>query len=291
MRRICATLLLTLTVLATGRVRAADSDSIEFQSGIEYSNPHDEHLKLDLGRPKSSEGLAPAVVCIHGGGWAGGGREGWDDVCKQLAGRGYVAITITYRLAPKYIFPAQACDVKAAVRWLRANAERLKVDPNRIGAVGDSAGGHLSMFLGATGGVPEFDREGENQKQSSRVQCVVDYYGPSDLTRGYGRLPMVDQLISQFLGGNLEHAHEAHIRASPLFWVTPEAAPMLLIHGTKDALVSPDHATWMHDRLKSVDVDTELLILEGAGHGFGGDDLKRARDATFAFFDKHLKKK
>ena len=143
MRRICGSVILALIVLVAGRAFAAGDDSIEFQSSVEYSNPHGEHLKLDLAQPKPIDGLAPAVVCIHGGGWAGGGREGWDDVCKQLAARGYVAITVTYRLAPKYVFPAQIDDVKAAVRWLRANAERLKVDPNRIGAVGDSAGGHL----------------------------------------------------------------------------------------------------------------------------------------------------
>jgi len=291
MRRCYFSILTAILALMAGRALAADADQIEFEHDVEYSNPSNEHLKLNLARPKKSDALAPAVVCIHGGGWHSGNRESWDAVCKQLAERGYVAITVTYRFAPKYPFPAQAYDVKAAVRWLRANAERLGIDPNRIGAVGDSAGGHLATFLGATGGVPEFDQDGDNLKQSSRIQCVVDYYGPSDLTRAVGYSPVADNIFVQFLGGDLEHARRAYIRASPFFWVTPEAAPMLLIHGTKDPLVSPDNATWMHDRLKSAEVDSELLLLEGAGHGFGGDDLKRAREATFAFLDKHLKKK
>src|SRR6476469_216257 len=121
-------------------LRAADKTV--FEKDIEYSNPDNQHLQVDLARP-DGEGPYPAVVCIHGGGFRAGNRQSYDGLIKKLAKNGYVAITVEYRLAPKYPFPAAIYDVKAAVRWLRANATKYHVDPNRIGATGDSAGGHL----------------------------------------------------------------------------------------------------------------------------------------------------
>ena len=295
-RRFLGCVLLVLNCAFCGAMAKA-ADPVKIERNVEFSNPQDQHLKLDLARPAKTEELAPAIVCIHGGGWAFGNKEGWDGVCRQFALRGYVAASVAYRFAPKYKFPDQVNDVKAAVRWLRANATRLKIDPNRLGAVGDSAGGHLSMMLGTTGEEKEFEKEpnnggekrGENPGLSSRVQCVVDFYGPADLTRGYGMSPAVDKLYRDFMGVDLEHGRRQHVLASPLYWVTPDSAPMLLIHGTKDPIVSYQQAIWMRDRLKAAEVEVELLPIEGGGHGFGGADLQRAHDAMFAFFDKHLK--
>ncbi len=125
--------------------------------------------------------------------------------------------------------------------------------------------------------VKRFDRDGDNLDQSSRIQCEVNYYGPNDMTRMYGVQPGVDKVVSQFVGGDLEHARHEHILASPLSWVTPAAAPTLIIHGTKDDVVPHDQGVWMRDRLQAADVPVELLSIEGAGHGFGGDDGKRKR--------------
>jgi acetyl esterase/lipase len=286
--RRAAYLLLFLLALAFGATPAPAAE-IEFETDIEYSNPQGEHLQLNLARPEQIDGLAPAVVCIHGGGFRAGNRQRWDAVCRQLAERGYVAVTVTYRLAPKHQFPAAVNDVKAAVRWLRANAERLKIDPKRIGTLGDSAGGHLAQFLGVTGGVNQFDADGDNLPQSSNVQCVVNFYGPSDLTQSYGKSVDAAEVLPLFLGGDLEHARHRHILASPLYWATPQAAPTLLIHGTKDPYVAYEQAVWMRDRLQADDVTVELLTLEGAGHGFQGEDARRANDAMFAFLDKFLK--
>ncbi len=140
-----------------------------------------------------------------------------------------------------------------------------------------------------TGGVRQFDADGDNLQQSSRVKCVVNFYGPSDLTRSYGKSVDAAEVLPLFLGGDLEHARHRHIVASPLSWVTPEAAPTLLIHGTKDPYVAYEQATWLRDRMQAADATVELLTLEGAGHGFQGDDALRANDAMFAFLDKHLK--
>src|SRR5437588_145823 len=172
-----ARLLSTVLLLAVVAIpiRAAE---IVFEQDLEYANPDNQYLQVNLARPKSGETKRPAVVCIHGGGFRAGDRKRWDGACKKLAERGYVAMTVTYRLAPKYQFPAAVNDVKAAVRWLRANAEKYQVDPDRIAALGDSAGGHLAQFLGVTGDVAQFEGDGGNGGQSSRVACVVNYYGP-----------------------------------------------------------------------------------------------------------------
>src|SRR5439155_2634031 len=118
---------------------------------------------------------------------------------------------------------------------------------------------------------------------------VVNFYGPSDFTKSYGHSVDAAEVLPLFLGGNLEQARQRHIAASPLYWVTPDAAPTLCIHGTKDNYVAYDQATWIVDRLKAAGVDAELLTMEGAGHGFGGEVAKRADEAMFTYFDKRLK--
>jgi acetyl esterase/lipase len=264
-------------------------ENVQFESGVEYSNPDGQHLQLDLARPKG-DGPFPAVICIHGGGFRAGTREGYDPLCVTLAKHGYIAVTVTYRLAPKYQFPAAVFDVKASVRWLRANAARYGIDPHRIGVMGGSAGGHLAQFLGVTGGVQRFEGDGGNADQSSRVACVVNYFGPSDFTKSYGKSVDAAEVLPLFLGGDLEHARRRHIEASPLYWVTPDAAPTLCIHGTEDKYVAHEQAVWLVDRLKASAVEAELLTLEGAGHGFRGADAQKAEKAMIEFFDRHLKK-
>jgi acetyl esterase/lipase len=266
-------------------------DTVTFEAGIEYSNPDGQHVQLDLARPKKAEGSLPAVLCIHGGGFRAGKREGYDAQIIRLAERGYVAVTMSYRLAPKYPFPAAVHDTKAAVRWLRANAKKYGIDPERIGVTGGSAGGHLALFLGVTGDVKEFEGDGGNPAESSKVKCVVNVYGPSDFTKSYGKSVDAAEVLPLFLGGNLEKARPLHIKASPLYWVTPNAAPTLCIHGTDDKYVAHEQSEWLVEKLKAANVEAELLTLEGAGHGFKGKDAETAEKAMIAFFDKHLKKK
>ena len=261
----------------------------KFETGIEYANPDNQHLQLNLAQPSEGGGPFPAVICIHGGGCRAGKREGWDAVCKQLASRGYVAVTITYRLAPKYQFPAAIEDCKAAVRWVRANAGKYHVDANRIGVTGDSAGGHLTQFLAVTNNVHDFDGD-QNAGPSSAVQCAAAFYGPCDFTKSYGKSVDAAEVLPLFLGGNLEQQYRRHVIASPLYWVTPDCPPMLLLHGTEDKYVNYEQAILMRDRLKAAQVEVELLTLEGAGHGFKGEDQKRAYAAMLEFFDRHLKK-
>lgn len=264
-------------------------DSVIWETGIEYSNPADEHLQLNLARPKAGNGPFPAVLCIHGGGFRAGKRDSYDALCIKLAERGYVAATITYRLAPKHQFPAAVHDTKAAVRWLRANATRYNINGAKIGVTGGSAGGHLAQFLGVTAHVPRFEGTGGNADQSSSVTCVVNVYGPSDFTKSYGKSVDAHEVLPLWFGGNLETKHDLHIQASPLYWVTPDAAPTLCIHGTEDKYVAHEQAVWLVDKLKASTVEASLLTLQGAGHGFKGADAEAAEKALFEYFDKKLK--
>src|SRR5437870_4833486 len=270
--------LLLFAVLLTAAARAAElvvPDDVLFERNIEYANPDVQHLQLNLARLRSGSGPLPAVLCIHGGGFRAGSREGYDKLCLSLAQHGFVAATITYRLAPKYQFPAAVHDCKAAVRWLRANASKYNLDPKRIGVTGGSAGGHLAQFLGVTAGVSEFEGD-QNPGFPSDVSCVVNVYGPSDFTKSYGKSVDAHEVLPLWLGGNLQQVRLRHIQASPLNWVTPSAASTLLIHGTEDKYVAYEQALWMRDRLTACGVEVELLTLEGAGHGFKGPDAEKA---------------
>jgi acetyl esterase/lipase len=277
-------------VLASFAAYAADPvpAGVLFESDVAYATVGPERLAVDIARPEGP-GPFPAIVCIHGGGFRAGKREGYDKLIQKLAQHGYAAITVTYRLAPAYPFPAAVYDCKAAVRWLRANADKYHVDPARIGVTGGSAGGHLAQFLGNTNGVKDFEGAEGNLDRSSSVACVVNFYGPSDFTKSYGKSVDAAEVLPLFLGGNLETALPAHIRSSPLNWVTPDAVPTLIVHGTEDKYVNYEQAGWMIDRLKSCGVEAELLTMQGAGHGFKGADEEKAEDALIAFFDKHLK--
>lgn len=288
---VAAAAVLAAAALAPAQQPPAAPADVTVERGIEYSNPDGQHLQLNLARPKDGAGPFPAVVCVHGGGFRAGKREGYDGLIVRLAQKGYVAATVSYRLAPKYPFPAAVHDTKAAVRWVRANAAKYRIDPDRIGVTGSSAGGHLAQFLGVTADVKEFEGDGGNPGVSSKVRCVVNVYGPSDFTKSYGKSVDAAEVLPLFLGGNLETARAAHVRSSPLNWVTPNAAPTLCVHGTEDKYVAHEQAVWIVDRLKGAGVEAELLTLPGAGHGFRGKDAEAADAALFAFFDRHLKSK
>ncbi len=281
----------TTVLLISTTINAAPPvpDSVIWQEAIEYSNPDDTHLQLNLARPKTGDGPFPTVLCIHGGGFRAGKRESYDVLCVKLAERGYVAATMTYRLAPKHKFPAAVHDTKAAVRWLRANAAKYKINPNKLGTTGGSAGGHLAQFLGVTANVPQFEGTGGDANQSSSVTCVVNVYGPSDFTKSYGKSVDAHEVLPLWFGGDLSTHKPLHIQASPLYWVTPNAAPTLCIHGTEDKYVAHEQAVWLIDKLKAATGEAELLTLEGAGHGFKGADAEKSEAALFEYFDKRLK--
>ncbi len=239
-------LLIPLGPVAKAEVSAAPEDVI-FKTGIEYANPEG----ASATRPGSAqEGRwpVPRVVCIHGGGFRAGKPRG---LRRAVHPPGRAGLRRRHGQLPpgaEVSVPGRDPRVKAAVRWLRANATKYQIDPDRIGVTGGSAGGHLAQFLAVTADVKEFEGDGGNADQSSRVACVVNVYGPSDFTKSYGKSVDAAEVLPLWLGGDLEKARAKHIRASPLNWVTPNAAPTLCIHGTEDKYVAHEQAVWMIDR-------------------------------------------
>lgn len=226
---------------------------------------------------------------MHGGGFRAGKRQEMLPMARKLAENGYVAAAISYRLTPRFQFPAPVHDAKAAVRFLRAHAARFALDAGHIGTAGASAGGTISLFLGVTRGFPEWEGPGPWREHSSAVNCVVNLYGRSDLTTSYGGSRNAAEVLPLLVGGELPWGRTAHLRASPLYWVTPSAAPVLAIHGTLDLNVPYQQSIQLDERLRAAGVATELETLQGAGHGFRGADAERADQRMIEFFDRHLK--
>jgi acetyl esterase/lipase len=290
-------LIIGLAVLALAGLSAvtASAADIEVQKSLVYGKGGDVDLQLDLARPKG-DGPYPAIVFIHGGGWRGGNRGRYRTEIEQAAKQGYVAITVTYRLTQpdksgkaKYPFPAQVHDVKCAVRWLRANAKKFGVDPNRIGATGGSAGGHLSLMLGVTDATHKLEGTGGHADQSSRVQAVVNYYGPTDMLHLSAGSKGASPILASFLDGGPKEAKATYIAASPITYVSKDDPPTLTLHGAADRLVLPSQATRFDTRMKEVGANHRAILYEGQGHGFRGDTNQQARTAMYEFFDKHLK--
>jgi acetyl esterase/lipase len=271
--------------------RAAEPPAdVQFTRNVVYGKGGGEDLKLNIARPKTNAEKLPGIVFIHGGGWMGGNRTDNDQVTWQAAQRGYVAVTVGYRLTPKHRFPAQVNDVKCAVRFLRARADEYGIDLDHIGACGWSAGGHLALMLGVTGKDDGFEGDGGWPEQSSKVQAVVSFFGPTDLTAQ--DIPARDgPLLVAFLGGNLEESRADYVRASPITYVSPGDAPTLLLQGTADVLVPYTQAYRMLDAMTKAGVSGRADIIVGANHGWFSDaaELRRTADETFAFLDHYLK--
>jgi len=268
-------------------IAAPAAAEIEFKKDVAYGTGQGETLALDLAAPKGLDHPAPGIVWIHGGAWQGGNKGEFGNLIRESARAGYVAVSINYRLAPKHIFPAQIEDCKCAVRWLRANAEKLHVDPKRIGVVGSSAGAHLAMMLGAMDSGDGLEGNGGWGDASSKPQVVVSYAGPTNLASPY---PDVSKsLVATFLGGTLADKPDTYRLASPITYVNPGDAPMLLIQGTKDPLVPYEQAYQMAEALTKVGVAGRVELLLLAGHGWEPKDNARVMRATFEFLDRYLK--
>jgi acetyl esterase/lipase len=270
-----------LTMLAAAQTIP---DNVTLNKGVVFNQGG--RLMMDIARPKAP-GSYPAIVAIHGGGFSSGDRSSYQSLILQLAQHGYVAASVDYRMAPRNQFPAALQDVKAAVRFLRGNAQTYAIDTEHIGVTGESAGADLALLLALTPGIPEFEGGGPNRDLSSRVSCVVTFSALTDLTRSDTKGAETETL-SQFLGGNLENSRTEHLLASPIYWVTPQAPPVLAIHGTKDTIVPFDQSQRLVEQLKQAGASAELAAIEGAGHVLQGRDEASAEERMVAFFDAHL---
>lgn len=284
-------LLLALRPVAAADPPAAENNSTTekfvFEPNIAYGTGGGEKLLLNLARPVEGQGPFPAVVFIHGGAWQGGNKDLHSPQIKELAARGYVALSIGYRLAPKHPHPAQIEDCKCAVRWLRAHAADYRVDPERIGAVGLSAGAHLAMILGVMDRQDGLEGSGGWSDQSSKVKAVVSFAGPTDLA---ARFPDVStDILAKFIGGPVAEKQDLLKQASPITYVDKGDAAMLLFQGTVDPLIPAEQAFAMSAALTQAGVPGRVELLIGAQHGWGEPDLSRTMAGMNAFLDRQLK--
>ena len=268
---------------------ALPSSQVETKTAITFSRAGGETLNLDIARPKVSQAPRPAVVCIFGGGWISGSRTGMRPWIEYLAAHGYVAVAPTYRLAPKYPFPAAVADVRNCVRWLRLHAKEYNIDPNYIGAMGLGAGGHLSLMLGLASDDDHFGPDDVSTAgESARVQAVVNYFGPGNLLAKDWSNLAVRRFLIPFLGGESSPREAVARQASPLTYLTKDDPPILTFQGNADMTVPPSQAYDLHGRLSQAGVSNELQILPGLGHGWIEPYLSRTRQEMVRFFDRHL---
>ncbi len=276
----------------TGQLKLVDvdlavPDSIEFREGIEYGKGGESSLKLDLYLPKDLKAPAPILMFVHGGGWSKGKRGDYRYYCVKFAEQGYVVATISYRLRDVALFPAAVEDTKCAVRWMRANAAKFDGDSDRIAMIGGSAGGHLAMMTGYSADDTALEGTGGNPDVSSRVQAVVNLYGPVDMTTEYARN---HELIISYLGKSYAEAPDLYERCSPLHYVSADDSPTLIFHGSLDELVPISQAERLDEALEKAGVEHEFYPLKGWPHTM--DAAQVVNDYCMArmldFFEKHL---
>ena len=250
------------------------------------------NLLLDVYEPIGLTGKLPAVLLIHGGGWFGGDKaDAYNaEVSKSLATEGFVVFSVNYRLVPKARYPAQLDDVQRAVRWVRAHADEYGIDAKRVGATGDSAGGHLASLLGTRETRDNSDKR--LSTFSSKVKCVVDLYGPSDFMadKSTSKLPsFATSLVTNLFGIKRDEALELYREGSPISHVDKNSAPFLIMHGDKDPLVPLDQSNRLADALKMVGVEVKLIVMHNDGHGFKAPENRALQKSeTLAFFKRLL---
>lgn len=226
---------------------------------------------LDLCLPVGSSTPRPGVVLLHGGGWIAGDQHQDDNTCSYLASMGFVAASINYRLAPAHIWPAQLVDAQLAVRWLRAQGPTIGLDPRRVCSLGDSAGGHLAVFLGVLAAIHRGDEAAVLATESPSVACVVDEFGPTDLA-ALNMTAYQLSIVHSLLGGATPQSDPALYRdASPLFDVSAQSAPTLIIQGTQDDVVPPSQSLALQQAFDRVHIPVQYVSYVG-GHEYTGVD-------------------
>jgi acetyl esterase/lipase len=255
---------------------------------LAYVKDGHQRQKLDLYLPEKAEGPLPLIVWIHGGGWQAGSKDRCPAV--PFVAKGYAVASINYRLSQHAKFPAQIEDCKAAIRWLRANARKYHLDPDHVGVWGASAGGHLVALLGTSGGAKELEGKEGNLDQSSRVQAVVDWFGPTDLTKMGGGHNRPNSAEARLLGGPVQENKEKAAVANPITYVSKDSAPFLIVHGDEDKTVPYSQSEMLAEALKKAGVEVTLVPIKGAGHGGPAFSGREVIKSINEFFDKHLKK-
>jgi acetyl esterase/lipase len=264
---------------------------VAVQRDLAYVSGGHPRQALDLYLPHVA-GSLPLIVWIHGGAFRMGSKE--DHVPFEMLEQGYAIAALNYRLSQHALFPAQIEDCKAAVRWLRAHADAYGLDPLRFASWGESAGGHLATMLGTASHERSFE-VGEHLEHSSRVQAVLDFFGPTDFAQmDAQRLPdgqnhdAPDSPESELVGGPIQERRAEVARANPVTYVTHEAPPFLIVHGDRDPLVPYGQSLLLVEALRAAGVPMTFYTVVGAGHGDFDDP--QISTLVHAFLAAHLKK-
>ncbi len=285
--------------LTTGKpsVTRPDTEGARTVLDIPYAGSDNPRQRLDLYLPlvRSSKKPMPVIVFIHGGGWRKGDRRsGRSRVLPFVQSGRYAGVSVGYRLSDEAQWPAQIHDCKAAIRWIRAHAARYSLNGERVGVWGMSAGGHLVAMLGTSAGVPSMDGQlGPKGEFSTRVSCVVDFFGPTDFlqmdahriagtTFTHNRNDSPESLL---VGGSIQEHADRVATANPITYVTGDDPPFLIMHGVADSLVPLHQSQILERALSAAHVDVTLVPVPRAGHGLRGVDTS-ARVSSF--FEKHL---
>jgi acetyl esterase/lipase len=289
LRRILFGLLLTCAV-------SARAGSFTIITAIEYERVDGKPLLLDLRLPDDG-GLHPVILFLHTGAWITGDRTGGPAI--REAARGYAVASIDYRLAPAYTWPAPLEDCKAAVRWLRANAARYRLDPDRIAVFGASAGGHLAAMLATTAGHPEFEGlELGNPQFSSAVKAVIDFYGPTDLLQmDAQKLPCYPGLSanasymppSLLMGCPIQQCKEKTATSNPINYIARDTPPFLIMQGQLDCLVPWQQSKILYDALIANGIDATLVLLPTAQHADDQFNQPQYEAMVDAFLDRTMR--
>lgn len=281
--------------------RVEDPQPLTFIPDIQFGEADGKPLLLDFMSPQVlADTSRPTVIWLHGFGWFAGTRRDNLEIsmCALLATHGFVAVSIEYRLSGEATFPAQIHDVKAAIRWLRANAETYGIDPAHIGICGGSAGGGLAALAGLTGDVPELEGDSGSPGHSSRVQAVAVASSPSDFLRSGGEMRNdTDGPVTRLFGGTVAEKRDLMQLASPIAHVSRNAPPFLIAHGTLDETVPFEQGKRLHQALVDAGAAAEFIPIEGAYHNWmtrveseipGREDTWKLGPMALPFLRQHL---
>jgi acetyl esterase/lipase len=274
----------TLTILsyvlyANRPIFKFSADNIIEHRNLVFAKYPNKKLELDLFLPKEpADKPVPCVVCIHGGGWRVNRRIWFEPFAKYFASKGLAAVTIDYRMLPAVKIIDCVYDTKVAVRWVRANADKYGIDPDRVGALGASAGAHLVALLAASANVPELEGTGGNPEVSSAIQAGVGFATPAFKTD-----PNSTRRIRRF--GITEENYKL---ISPYENISADSAPLFLVHGTEDKTVNPSDSQDLYDKYKKVGARAELKWIEGQGHDFYEINSEMAIELATDFFKKQF---
>ena len=262
---------------------------------LDFAVNADESIQLDLYVPKAAKTLLPTIVVIAGGAFLAQDEKKFKDEARILAESGFAAASIAYRGWPGDSFPAAVEDAKAAVRYLRANAATLNIDPERIGAFGQSAGAYLVGMLAVSAGEAGLEGSGGNPGVPSGIKVAVCFSGLFDFIRGEGGEKEGGSIAKRafnrlWIGGPLDENRELWAKASPISYITPDDAPILFVHSRKDSMVPWSQSEQMYEALKAVRPESKLLLLDEGGHNIR--DNRKIKDeawaAAIAYFKEHL---